>query len=131
PLVAGVLAWGRKLVLRDVVLGTIEVTCWKFGLTYLFAHTVWLFSTPPPKIAVRPAPLPDAPALVAKKALPEASGALEGAVVDATGRSVSGSILFVASGLEGYAFDATPPVAVPTLSIRSGAIEPRLAIGEL
>src|SRR5258706_8341208 len=42
PLVAAVLAWGGKLVLREVVLGTIEVTCWKFGATYLVAHTVWM-----------------------------------------------------------------------------------------
>src|SRR5438132_12714978 len=44
--VAAVLAWRRKLARRELVLGTIEVTCWKFGATYLLAHTVWMFSTP-------------------------------------------------------------------------------------
>src|SRR5215468_11691948 len=59
-LVATVLTWRRKLVLREVILGTIEVACWKFGVTYLVAHTMWMFSAPPPRAAVPAVSLPDA-----------------------------------------------------------------------
>jgi hypothetical protein len=129
PLVAGVLAWGRKLVLREVVLGTIEVVCWKFGLTYLVAHTVWMFSTPPPRAVVPAAPLPDAPAIALRRAPPEATGSIEGSVRDAAGGSVAGAVVFIESGLEGWAFDGAP--AVTSLSVRAGSIEPAISVAEL
>jgi hypothetical protein len=129
PLVAGVLAWGRKLQLREVVLGTIEVTCWKFGLTYLVAHTVWVFSTPPPRPQVVAAPLPDAPALALRSVVPEATGSIEGAVRDEAGRSLAGTVVFIESGLDGYAFDR--PTSGAEFSVRSGAVEPPLTVAEL
>jgi hypothetical protein len=129
PLVAGVLAWGRKLVLREVALGTIEVTCWKFGLTYLVAHTVWMFSTPPPRVVVPAAPLPDAPAIALRHAAPEATGSIEGSVRDAAGGSVAGAVVFIESGLDGWAFDGAP--AVTSLSVRAGSIEPTISVAEL
>jgi hypothetical protein len=128
-IVAGVLAWGRKLALREVVLGTIEVACWKFGLTYAIAHTMWMFSTPPPRIAAPSVSLPDAPVLAPRQVLPEATGSIEGSVSDAPGRPVAGTVVFIESGLDGYAFDAKPAGA--TLSVRSGSIEPPLSVAEL
>jgi hypothetical protein len=128
-LVGGMLAWGRKLAVRELVLGTIEVVCWKFGVTYLVAHTVWMFSTPPPRAAAPAVSLPDAPVLAPKQVAPGASGSLEGSVTDAQGRSVAGAVVFIESGLEGYAFDAKPAGA--DLSVRAGAIEPLVSVVEL
>src|SRR2546423_3302542 len=61
PVVAAVLARSRKLTLRELALGTLEVTCWKFGATYLIAQTVWMFSPLPPRIVATPVPVPDTP----------------------------------------------------------------------
>src|SRR6516225_1700492 len=48
-LVAGALAYRKKWSLASFALGTLEVTVWKFGATYVIAHTLWMFSPPPPK----------------------------------------------------------------------------------
>jgi hypothetical protein len=130
PLVAGVLAYRRRFALRELVLGTIEVTCWKFGVTYFIAQTVWMFSTPPPPAAVPAPSLPDAPALATRRAAPDATGSIEGAVVDPAGGSIAGTVVFIESGLEGYVFDGAPPAGV-AFSVRSGAIEPPVAVAEL
>jgi hypothetical protein len=129
PLVAGVLVWGRRLELRELVLGTIEVTCWKFGVTYLVAHTVWMFSMPPARAVAVETPLPDAPALALRRVVPEATGSIEGSVRDDAGRSVAGTVVFIDSGLDGYAFER--PTSGAELSVRSGAIEPSLSVAEL
>jgi len=49
--VAGVLLRARKFEVREFALGSLEVACWKFGITYLLANTMWMFSTPPPHVA--------------------------------------------------------------------------------
>src|SRR4051794_13919345 len=61
PVVAVVLARSRKLTVRELALGTLEVTCWKFGATYLMAQTLWMFSPPPPRAVATPVAVPDAP----------------------------------------------------------------------
>jgi hypothetical protein len=128
-IVAGVLAWRRKLAVRELLLGTIEVTCWKFGVTYLVAHTVWMFSKPPPHVTPVPPKLPDAPSITARRAMPDQVGRVQGSVVDAAGRGAAGSVVFVEAGLESYAFDVSPSPA--SISVHDGTIEPALVAVEL
>jgi hypothetical protein len=45
------------------------------------------------------------------------------------GGSVAGAVVFIESGLDGFAFDGAPPVT--SLSVRAGAIEPALSVAEL
>jgi hypothetical protein len=129
--VAALLAWSHRLAWRAFALGVIEVTCWKFGATYLFAHTMWMFFPPPPRAAVPAPSLPDAPNAVApgRPVVPSETGSIAGSVRDASGRSVAGSVAFIESGLEAYAFGA--PAAGPSFSVRSGVIEPALDVAEL
>jgi hypothetical protein len=129
--VAAVLARARKLAVRTLALGTLEVTCWKFALTYLIAHTVWMFSKPPPRQASKAPPFPDAPApsVPARLVSPDQAGSITGTVVDPTGSSVLGAVAFIETGVEGYAFAPAP--AGPSFSVRMGAIEPLVSVAEL
>jgi hypothetical protein len=128
-IVAGVLAYRRRLAVRELLLGSIEVTCWKFGVTYLVAHTVWMFSKPPPRVAPEPPKLADAPSIVGRRATPDQVAAVEGSAVDPSGRGVAGSVVFIESGLEAYAFDVSPAPAL--VSVGGGAIAPPLVVAEL
>src|SRR6266542_857548 len=130
-IVAAVLAYRRKLALRALALGTLEVTCWKFALTYLIAHTVWMFSNPSPRPAAKPAPLPDAPATAAptRQVSVDQAGSIEGALSDAAALPMAGAVAFIESGVEEYAFDPAP--THPTFSVRMRAIEPLVSVAEL
>ncbi|HEX9296304.1 MAG TPA: hypothetical protein VF881_10725 [Polyangiaceae bacterium] len=129
--VAAVLAYTRKLAVRALALGTLEVACWKFALTYLIAHTVWMFSKPPPHPTANVPPFPDAPAPLAPARLvsPDQAGSIAGTVIDETGPSLAGAVAFVESSLEGYAFSPAP--TGPSFSVRMGAIEPLVSVAEL
>jgi hypothetical protein len=127
--VAVVLVRAKNLDLRQFALGTIEVTCWKFGATYLVAHTMWMISPPPRRPQPAIPTLPDAPAAVERKVSPDQTGSLEGLVSDASGRSVAGVVVFVESGVEGYELPHAP--THPAFSIGDGAISPPLLVAEL
>jgi hypothetical protein len=88
-----------------------------------------MFSTPPPRVVAAAPPLPDAPVLALQHVVPEAAGSIEGSVRDGAGRSVAGVVVFVESGLDGYAFEKSASRA--ELSVRSGAVEPSLSVAEL
>jgi hypothetical protein len=125
-----VLVRGHKLAVRPFALGTIEVTCWKFGATYLFAHTLWMFSPPPSRPAEAIAPLPDAPPAALRRSVsPDQTGSLEGSVTDRAGGSVEGVVVFIEAGLEAYDLPHAP--TSPSFSVGGGAIVPRLVVGEL
>jgi hypothetical protein len=128
--VAMVLLRGRKLAFRPFALGTIEVTCWKFGATYLFAHTLWMFSPPPSRPAVTIVPLPDAPPAALRRPVAlDQTGSLDGSVTDRAGGSVEGVVVFIEGGLEAYDLPRAP--TGPAFSVGGGTIAPRLLVGEL
>jgi hypothetical protein len=132
PVVTVVLARSRKLTLRELALGTLEVTCWKFGATYLIAQTVWMFSPPPPRPVATPVPVQDAPIAESSGRVsvpPDQTGSLAGSVTDTAGTPITGAVVFIESGLEGFAFAALHTDA--SFSVRSGAIEPSLSVAEL
>src|SRR6185369_10461682 len=77
PVLVGLaLVYRKKWALGAFALGTLEIVVWKFGATYVIAHTLWMFSTPPPKPepVVEIAP-PSEPALVPTLIAKEATGA--------------------------------------------------------
>jgi hypothetical protein len=128
-IVAAVLALFHELGWRRLALGTIEVTCWKFGITYFLAQTMWMFSSPPPRAEVPAPSWPDAPAVAARSVGQDPTGSIEGTVEDSTGREVAGIAVFVESGLDAYTF--APSRAGASFAVRSGAIEPGVVVVEL
>lgn len=129
--VAAALGWSHRLAWSAFAIGVLEVTCFKFGVTYIVAQTIWMFSPPPPKVAAPALLLPDAPsaAVAARQVVASETGSIAGTVRDASGRSVAGAVAFVESGLEAYTFGA--PSARPSFSVRSGSIDPALDVAEL
>jgi hypothetical protein len=126
-LVAGALAYRKKWSLGAFALGTLEVTVWKFGATYVIAHTLWMFSSPPPKA---PAPaesvvVESEPALVATPIAKEATGAIQGQLTGSKGTHV---IVYIASGLESFTF--APSGVGANLQVGT-AIEPGLSVAEM
>jgi hypothetical protein len=126
-LVAAALAYRKKWSLGSFALGTLEVTVWKFGATYVIAHTLWMFSPPPPK-----APAPPESAVVERESpvvptpiAKEATGAVTGEISGAKGARV---IVYIASGLEAYTF--TPSTAGANLQV-GNAIDPAVSVAEL
>jgi hypothetical protein len=127
-LVAGALAYRKKWSLASFALGTLEVTVWKFGATYVIAHTLWMFSPPPPKTRPLPAesaiPERESP-VVATPIAKEATGAIQGTV---TGAGSARVIVYVASGLESFTF--APSAGSPELLV-GASIQPGIAVAEL
>jgi hypothetical protein len=128
-LVGLALVYRRKWALGAFALGTLEIVVWKFGATYVIAHTLWMFSTPPPK----PEPVVDIapqtePALVPTLIAKEATGAIEGSVTDGDAGDVTRAVVFIATGLESYTFN--PSSTGTSLSVGTD-IEPGVAVAEL
>jgi hypothetical protein len=125
------LAWKRKLGLGVFVLGTLEVTLWKFASTYVVAHTVWMFTPPPARVplpAEKVVEAPDTP-VVPSPIAPSATGAVEGSVESNDGRNARGAIVFVESGVEAYTF--APSAHTTSFEVGGAQIAPLLAVAEL
>jgi hypothetical protein len=128
-LVAAVLAYRKKWALGGFALGTLEVAAWKFAATYVIAHTIWMFSAPPPKPpAVVEVVAPEhEPVLVPTPIAGGATGTIEG-FVGGDGGAATRAVVFIASGLESYTF--VPSAEGAALSV-GNAIEPAVAVAEL
>jgi hypothetical protein len=129
-LVAAVLAFRKKWALGAFSLGTLELIVWKFGATYVIAHTIWMFSAPPvkPPPVLEPTVVEREPALVATPIAKEATGVIEGLVTSSDAGDVPEAVVFIASGLEAYTF--LPSSANVTLEVGT-EIEPVIAVVEL
>ncbi|MCC6553238.1 MAG: hypothetical protein IT372_09495 [Polyangiaceae bacterium] len=134
-LVLGCLAWSRRLTPRAWLLDTLSLTLAKFGLTFTIAIFLWGTADPPPRAAVlrsmraaaaalEPPPAPPAPTPLP----PGSTGALRGAVADASGRPVPGALVFIERGLEGVVF--APPAAPLLLDNGPLGVTPRLSAAQ-
>jgi len=130
PLVAAVLVYRKKWTIGAFALGTLEVIVWKFGATYVIAHTMWMFSSPPPRPppAVEPSVPYREPAIVPTPITKEATGVVEGLVSGRDGGGLVGAVVFIASGLESYTF---APSAGGASFLVGVEIEPAVAVAEL
>ena len=95
-LVAGVLLMARRFRWRAFLIGTLEVTLFKFGITYGIAIVLWATAGEPPPApsVVMPAGTP-APSLAKKP--PEKTGEL-------AGRAPPGALVWIDGGLDEFAF---------------------------
>jgi hypothetical protein len=96
-LVAGVLLVARKWGWRAFLLGTLEVTLLKFGITYGLATVMWATSGEPPA-----PPAPSMPGVAAKRVEKHAPTD----VGEISGRAAPGALVWIDGGLEAYAFPA-------------------------
>jgi hypothetical protein len=120
PLIAGALIFERKLRVLPFVLGTVEVTAWKFFATYCFAQTMWMISPPTTPRAAPAAEEPRPPDPPPSVIDPRETGVIEGRVADASGAAVEGVIVYVDGGLERHVF--APPSDVIRIVEEGGAI---------
>ena len=130
PVLVGLaLVYRKKWALGAFALGSLEIVVWKFGATYVIAHTLWMFSTPPPKPepVVEIAPQSE-PALVPTLIAKEAAGAIEGSVTGGDAGDVTRAVIFIAAGLESYTFN---PSSTGTSLLVGADIEPGVAVAEL
>jgi hypothetical protein len=129
-LVAAVLAYRKKWAVSGFALGTLEIVAWKFAATYVIAHTMWMFSTPPPRPpAVVDVVVPEhETALVPTPIAEGATGAIEGLVASSDAGVATRAVVFIVSGLEAYTF--MPSTGGAALSVGT-EIEPDVAVAEL
>jgi hypothetical protein len=132
-LVLGCLLWSRRFAVRWLLLDSLELVLLKFAATYMFATIMWATGTPPghpppppPRAppAASPAPAPPPPTPLA----PDQLGVVAGTVVDRDGRAVAGALVYVAGGLESFAF--APPRAPLALVHDGTGIVPRVAAAQ-
>jgi len=130
PVLVGLaLAYRKKWSLGAFALGTLEIVVWKFGATYVIAHTLWMFSAPPPKPAPAVEVAPESePALVATPIAKEATGAIEGSLTSGDAGDVTRAVVFIAAGLESYTF--LPSSAGAALTVGAD-IQPAVGVAEL
>ncbi|MCA9622317.1 MAG: hypothetical protein KC731_25005 [Myxococcales bacterium] len=122
------LALRRRLTFAAWALNTLELTLWKFGITYTLAAVIWAASPAPP-------PEPEAavkrPGLAVSVTSPEEApsatpwpaerrGVLRGRVARG-GEPVAGAIVYVSGGLEAVAF--TPPSEPVRISLSASGFD--------
>lgn len=106
-LVAGALAWKKRLRAPALLVDTIGVTMAKFAITYVVAIGLWVASGGPPP---RPALAATAFATrVAKRPprrteVPHETGTIEGRVLSPDGTPDAGALVWISRGLERYRF---------------------------
>ena len=101
-LVAGVLFAARKWGWRAFLLGTLEVTLLKFGITYGLATVMWATAGEPP--APPPPKMPGVAAARVERHAPSEVGELGG-------RTAPGALVWIDGGLDAYSFAVAPGAA--------------------
>ncbi len=135
-LVAGGLAYKRRLGLKAFFLDTLEILLLKYGVTFGVAIALWTLvpaPPPPPSFAGAHARDPASPRAPAEPAPPptpipeDPQGIVEGVVTSARlgGAPLGEALVFIASGLEKYVFAA--PEAALVLENDGSGVRPRLA----
>src|SRR4051794_12577195 len=105
-LVAGCLAWSKRLRLRAFFLDLLELTLLKYAVTFTGALIMWEVTPmpaalPPPRRAAPEAPaVADAPSPPPTVIDPARTGTVAGVVTGADGRPLAGAPVYVAGGLE-------------------------------
>ncbi len=129
--VAWLLRRNGRLRLSSFLLYTVEITCAKFMITACILIALWTASSGPPRLGQ--AFGPTARASSARQERPPVPAtplgptrSLEGTLVDAAGAPVPGGFVFVARGLEAFAF-APSPAAVSLVNDGRG-FSPRRAV---
>lgn len=111
-LVIGCLAWSKRLSLRVFFVDTLVLTLIKYSCTFAFALVLWEVTPYPTQAHATSLPRGTSP-LVAEPTPaptpidPAKTGAVEGAVTDAAGHPLAGTLVWIAGGLESYVF--APP----------------------
>jgi hypothetical protein len=106
PIIAAALAYEKKLRFLPWLLGTVEVTAWKFCATYLYAQTMWMVSPPNTPVRMEPVVFEEARAEPLVQVDPNRTGVIEGRVIR-EGKPASGAIVYIDAGLERFLFE--PP----------------------
>jgi hypothetical protein len=130
-LVAGGLAFKKRLTWKAFFLDTLELTLLKYSVTFGLALVFWGLTPPPPPAPLhvpRPPPLPadsaPPPTLIAKGQ----TGTLRGTVTTPAGDKARGALVYVAKGLEGFVFS---PPETPLHLVHDGTgILPRLGAAQ-
>ena len=130
-LVAGALAWQRRLGWKAWLLDTVEVTALKFAVTATFL-VAWLLSWQLGGGQRPPAPPPPRPSEVAPRApRPPDTRPPAPRTAKVGGTAPAGSLVFVSRGVEAYAFEAPPPAELahdargfvpPALGVQVGQV---------
>jgi hypothetical protein len=131
-MVIACLAWRRALTFRGAFLDILEMTLYKYAITFTFALCLWAGANEPalarafplvPRAPTSQEALP-APSIIA----PESTGAVEGVAVDESGRPIAEALIFIESGLEAYSF--APPTEPIYLENNGSGVTPRLAVAQ-
>lgn len=133
-MVAACLAYKRAFNWRGLFLDTLILVLVKYSLTFSFALALWAVAPKEPDLlAARGARL-RAPALVDPAPPPSVidpaqTGSIAGLVSDASGKPVAGAVVYIESGLEGYAFKAPEE----PLSLENGGlgVTPKVSVARL
>jgi hypothetical protein len=114
-LVAGALAWRRRLSVKAWVLHTFEITFAKFVITATVLVSLWASSDGPPLNPVERRPAEYAASGAADASVAEVpveptplgpTGAVAGQVQDSGGAPLEGVLVFISAGLEKFVFPA-------------------------
>jgi hypothetical protein len=128
-LVAGGLAYKKRLGIKALFLDTLEILLLKYSVTFGVALVLWAFvPAPPPEPPAARAPrtpVPAEPAPPTTPIAPDQTGIVGGVVVGHGGAPLAGALVFVASGLERYVFAA--PAAPLVLENDGSGVRPRVA----
>jgi hypothetical protein len=128
PIVAAALIYEKKLRFLPWVLGTLEVTAWKFCATYVYAQTMWMVS--PPNTRVRPEPVifEEVHTEPKKPVDPNQTGSIEGRLTR-DGAPVRDAIVYVDGGLEHFLFE--PPSEPLRIETGTESMGPGVWVGQV
>lgn len=134
-LIAGCLLASRRWSLRGFLLDTMALTLTKYVVTCTIAIAFWATVSPPRAAAAATSRRPPAPTPAAVESItptpidPAKTGTVRATVVDPSGRPLAGAIVFVAGGVEDYAF--APPSEPVVLEHGPHGVTPALAVAQV